>query len=181
MKKLIALILTVTMLLSLAACGGSGNVSKEAFESSKEAFRLTTDAYLAINEFSQDLYEAWRLGVNSRKDFDDESNLADFADEMHIDEIYIKQAIATLCFKENYEYGDWEMLPYLYNGSYFSAWVSVISEAYVCSGDVDTINENLNAAKTLMKELSNDYSDYEHYPVLKEYFTNTLDCFMFKS
>ena len=30
-----------------------------------------------------------------------------------------------------------------------------------------------------MKQLSSDYSDYEHYPVLKEYFTNTLAYFDF--
>ena len=179
MKKIIALILAVTMLLSLAACSGNSNVSKKAFESSKEAFRLITNAYLATNEYSQDIYEAWRLGVNSRKDYDDESDLDDFADEMHIEEIYIKQAIANLLFKDSYEYGDWELLPYMYNGSYFSAWVSVISEAYVCSGDVEEISEQLNSAKALMKQLSSDYSDYEHYPVLKEYFTNTLAYFDF--
>lgn len=179
MKKIAALILVAALILSMSACGGNSNVSKKAFESSKEAFRLITNAYLATNEYSQDIYEAWRLGVNSRKDYDDESNLSDFADEMHIDEIHIKQAIANLLFKDSYEYGDWELLPYLYNGSYFSAWVSVISEAYVCSGDVAEISEQLNSAKALMKQLSSDYSDYEHYPVLKEYFTNTLAFFDF--
>lgn len=178
MKKMIALILAAVMLLSMAACG-SGDVSKKAFEDSKEAFRLVTNAYLGTNEYSQDIYEAWRLGVNSRKDYDDEKNLSDFADEMHIEEIYIKQAIAKLLFKEEYEYGDWELLPYMFNGSYFSAWVSVISEAYVCSGDVAEISGQLNEAKNLMKRLGSDYADYEHYPVLKEYFTNTLAFFDF--
>lgn len=179
MKRTIALILAAVMLLSLAACGSSNNVSKEAFEDSREAFRAITNAYLATNRYSQDIYEAWRLGVNSRKSYDNENELDDFADEMHIDEIYIKQAIANLRFKDSYEHGDWERLPYLYNGSYFSAWVSVISEAYVCSGDVDEISEYLNTAKALMKRLSDEYSDYEHYPVLKEYFTNTLAFFDF--
>ena len=180
MKKIIAIILAAVMLLSLAACGGSEDSSKQlAFEQSKEAFREITTAYLAINMYSQDIYEAWRIGVNSRKDYDDESNLSDFAYEMHIDEESIKQAVAELLFKDSYEYGDWELLPYMYDGSYFSAWVSVISEAYVCSGDVDKISEHLNNAKALMKQLSDDYSDYEHYPVLKEYFTNTLAFFDF--
>ena len=31
----------------------------------------------------------------------------------------------------------------------------------------------------MMKELSSDYSDYEHYPALESYFTNTLAFFDF--
>ena len=180
MKRLIALILATVMLLSLAACGAKEEpfdedaITEKAFEDSKEAFLLITTAYMATNEYAVDIYEAWRLGVNARKDYDSESELDDFVDEMHIGEEHIKQAVANLLSKDAYEYGDWEFLPYMYNGSYFSAWVSVISEAYVCSGDVEEIGGYLTEAKDLMKELSNDYSDYEHYPVLKEYFTNTL-------
>lgn len=179
MKKYIALILVAVMLLSLAACGNDDKVTKEAFENSREAFRLITDAYLRTNECSQDIYEAWRLGVNDRKSYDGDDELEDFIDEMHIDGIYIKQAIANLSLKEEFEYGDWSLLPYFYGGSYFSAWVSVISEAYVCSGEVDKISEELNAAKELMKNLGDEYADYEHYPSLKKYFTNTLAFFDF--
>jgi hypothetical protein len=180
MKKIIAMLLAAAMLLSLAACGnGSSKISEEAFENSREAFRLVTNAYLNTNEYSQDIYEAWRLGVNNRKAYDEDKELDDFIDEMHIDGIYIKQAIAKLLYKESYEYGDWKLLPYAYNGSYFSAWVSVISEAYVCSGDVEKISEQLNSAKALMKDLGDEYSDYEHYPSLKKYFTNTLAFFDF--
>ena len=175
MKKIIALILAATMLLSLTACGGESNtVSKEAFNNATEAFRLVTEAYQATNEYSQDIYEAWRLGVNSRKDYDEDAELDDFISEMHIDGTSIKEAIAKLSGKDAYASGDWKMLPYRYNGSYFSAWVSTISEAYVCSGDVDEIERKLTRAKDLMKELGEEYSDYEHYPNLKKYFTNTL-------
>ena len=183
MKRFIALLLAAVMLLGLTACGGNTNnsdeITKKAFENSKEAFRLVTSAYIATNEFSKDIYEAWRLGVNSRKDYDDENDLDDFADEMHISEEYIKQGIASLLGKEAYEYGDWETLPWLYGGSYFSAWVSVIAEAYTCSGDVAEISSQLNEAKALMKQLGDDYADYEHYPTLKKYFTNTLAFFDF--
>lgn len=178
MKKIIALLLAVLMVLSLVACGGN-KVSKEAFENSKEAFKLVTSAYIAANEYSQDIYEAWRLGVNDRKSFDDDSEMDDFISEMHIEGVYIEQAVAEILGNESFVYGDWESLPYRFGGSYFSAWVSVVSKAYVCSGDVDEISEMLNSAKALMKELGDEYSDYEHYPALKKYFTNTLAFFDF--
>ena len=181
MKKLVALVLALVLCIGMCACSkpdDSENMEL-AFEGSKEAFEHVTDAYIATNEFSKDIYEAWHFGVNYRKDYDNESELADFADEMHIEFEHIKQAVANLMGKDSYESGDWEVLPYMYNGSYFSAWVSVISEAYKCSGKADLIREDLNAAKTLMKQLGDDYSDYEHYPSLKKFFTNTIAFFDF--
>ena len=178
MKKSVSLILVLALCLSLCACVG-GN-SKKAFDDSQSAFIHITEAYLATNEFSQDVYEAWFQGVNNRTKFDSDSELSAFAKEMHIDEENIKQAVANLMGKESFEYGDWSKLPYRYNNtSYFSAWIDVISEAYECSGKADAIREELLAAKELMKGLSEKYADYEHYPVLKEYFTNTLAFFDF--
>jgi len=177
MKKILCLILILSLCLSLSACLFDN--SKKAFEVSREAFDKINTAYGMVNDYSKDIYEAWRLGVNSRSSYDDEYELEAFADELDIELIYIQQAIAKLLYKPNYEYGDWEMLKWFYNDSFFSACVDVASTAYVCRGDVDQITVLLQDAKTLMKQLSSDYSDYEHYPSLKEYFTNTLAFFDF--
>ena len=181
MKKVLCLIMVLALCLSVCACGGQGGQEKteEAFTNSKTAFENVTKAYLATNEFSEDIYEAWFQGVNNRDKYDSDMELEAFANEMHIELEYIRQAVANLSYKSYYEYGDWEMLPYYYNGSYFSAWISVISEAYKCSGKADEISQSLTIAKDLMKQLSDDFSDYEHYPILKEYFTNTLAFFDF--
>lgn len=180
MKKALFLILALVMCISLCACGGKSN-TQAAFNDSAKAFKHITKAYLATNEFSEDIYEAWFQGVNNRKNYDKENKLEDFADEMHIELEHIQQAVANLYGKETYSYSDkaWENLPYLYNNSYFSAWISVISEAYKCSGKADAISKDLESAKDLMKQLSDEYSDYEHYPALKKYFTNTLAFFDF--
>ena len=180
MKRTVALILALVLCLSLCACGGKNNL-QAAFDDSAKAFNYVTDAYIATNEFSQDVYEAWFQGVNNRTDYDNESELTDFADEMHIELVHIQQAVANLYGKETYNYNDkaWENLRFLYNNSYFSAWISVISEAYKCSGKAAAISDDLEAAKNLMKQLSDQYADYEHYPTLKKYFTNTLAFFDF--
>ena len=172
MKKAVSLILVLVLCLALCACNAGS--SKNAFESSEKAFRYVTTAYLNTNEFADDIYEAWYLGVNEKYEYDRDYNLPDFASEMNIELEHIKQAVANLLGKDAYEYGDWSELPARYGNSYFSAWVSVISEAYKCSGKADTIKKDLNKAKDLMKELGDEYSDYEHYPTLKKYFTNTL-------
>lgn len=43
----------------------------------------------------------------------------------------------------------------------------------------ETAQSALDNAKSLMKDLSAKYSDYEHYPNLKGYFTNTSSLFDF--
>lgn len=175
MKKALSLILALVLCLSLCACGMNAT-SKKAFNESKEAFEYVTTAYIATNEFSHDIYEAWYLGVNNKYDYNEEYDLDSFANQMNIELEHIKQAIANLCGADKYYYSDklWESLPKKYNYSYFSAWVAVISEAYKCSGKADEIRKELSNAKDLMKGLSDNYSDYEHYPALKEYFTTTM-------
>ena len=173
MKRIFAFLMALTLMVALVACSGN---SQQAFTVSQQAFNQVNDAYMQVNTFSQDIYEAWHLGVNNSRygcDFDD------FADEMHIDRQYIEQAVAQLSGESTFSTADWSTLHYSFNNSRFSAYVTVISTAYECSGDVEKIITLLTEAKLLMKQLSNEYSDYEHYPALKTYFTNTLAFFDF--
>ena len=54
----------------------------------------------------------------------------------------------------------------------FSACVLVTSNAYVENGKTKQVEDLLTSAKAQMKEMSQKYSDYEHYSNLKEYFTS---------
>jgi len=55
----------------------------------------------------------------------------------------------------------------------FSFCVQSVAGAYIVNGKVEEASTALEEAKTQMKELSDKYSDYEHYPNLKEYYTTT--------
>lgn len=174
MKRFFALTLALMLMISMAACTG-GN-TEQAFTVSQQAFDQVNEAYMQVNTFSKDIYEAWHLGVNNSRygcDFDE------FASEMYIDRQYIEQAVAQLSGKDAFSTSDWSSLHYSFNSSRFSAYVAVISTAYECSGDTEKIATLLTEAKLLMKQLSSEYSDYEHYPALKTYFTNTLAFFDF--
>ena len=57
--------------------------------------------------------------------------------------------------------------------------VDAICCAYIMNGNADEAQAALDAAKTQMKELSQEYSDYEHYPNLKGYYTTTSSFFDF--
>ena len=181
MKKILALVLALLMVVPFVACGAKKN-DKTAFEKSKVAFQKTTEAYLMVNEYSIDLYDAWHIGINEKSRYDDEDELSDFALELGLDIKDMEAAIASLLGKDKYYSGyyggDWETLQSAY-GSFFSACVNVVSEVYRVNGEVENISDLLIEAKASMKELSDKYSDYENYSSLKTYFTNTLAFFDF--
>ena len=67
----------------------------------------------------------------------------------------------------------------MYKDDLCSLCVALVSDAYIANGQADQIQEYLNSAKSQMKDLSDKYSDYEHYPNLKGYYTTTNAFFDF--
>lgn len=185
MKKIISLVLVIIMCLSLAACGGG---EKKAFEASKAAYDNIDIAYEITEQFGSDIYEAWRLGI-----YDDDEILDDgaahLATELSLSADEIRAGAAytiyqdewdTMSEEEKEERIDKADLFFSYmEDDLFSFCVMAVSNAYVVNGKVEEAQTALDAAKAQMKELSADYSDYEHYPNLKGYFTTTSSFFDF--
>jgi len=185
MKKLVALLLILIMCLSLVACSGG---DKKAFEASKAAYDNIDIAYEITEQFGSDIYEAWRLGI-----YDDDEVLADgaahlatelslSADEIRAGAVYVlyQDEWDTMSEEEKEELiGTADLLFSYMEDDLFSFSVMAVSNAYVVNGKVDEAQTALDAAKAQMKELSSEYSDYEHYPNLKGYFTTTSSFFDF--
>lgn len=195
MKKIIGLFLAIAMVLSMVSCGSA--TSSKAFELSKQAYENINAAYDKVDVFSHDIYEAWYQGINNKDNidgtytsyystrYDDSTALTNFANKLHISKADLEAAVAKLLGKSEYnpgsEYsrGDWYTLSHIAYSSFFSACVDVVSTAYELNGSADSIIALLEEARTNMKQLSASYSDYEHYPNLKEYFTTTTAFFGF--
>lgn len=208
MKKILAILLSLLICFSLTSCSGTDDVKKEknnakssAFDISKSAYESVNTAYEMINIFSQDIYEAWYMGTRSSMEdeisgfvdayysFDDRYNdteaLENIAKELHISRKDLENAVAKLMGNDSYdagnedEAGDWYTLSHVYYSTFFSACVEVVSTAYEVNGTADEIKKLLEDARGQMKLLSDKHSDYEHYPNLKKYFTNTTAFFGF--
>ncbi|MBQ6504097.1 MAG: hypothetical protein IJI57_09325 [Flexilinea sp.] len=63
--------------------------------------------------------------------------------------------------------------------SIFSYCVNVVCSAYKAMGKSDEIQNLLSDAKIHMKRISEKYSDYEHYPMLKQYYNTVSSLFDF--
>ena len=185
MKKLTAIILVLVTCFSMTACGG-GN--KKAFEASKAAYNEVDTAYEIIEQFGSDIYEAWRMGI-----YDDEEILEDGADylagELSLSADEIRAGAAYAVYKDEWdtlsdeekeekiEYGD--LFFSLMKDDLFSFCVMTVKNAYILNGKTEEVQKALDKAKAKMKDLSENYSDYEHYPSLKGYYTTTSSFFDF--
>lgn len=187
MKKIWALILAAALMLSLAACGGD----KKAFEVSKAAYDNVDIAYEITDNFGSDIYEAWRLGIYDDEEILDEGT-AYLAGELSLSEDELKDGVVYVLLEimgssweeatdeeKNELQSSADSCFALFEDDLFSFCVTVVTGAYQANGKVAEAQNALEEAKTQMKELSEEYSDYEHYPNLKGYYTTTNAFFDF--
>ena len=188
MKSIVCLFLALLMLGSLGSCGSTPAnttpVNKEtAFDVAKEAYDKVDAAYQITEKFGSDIYEAWRLGI-----YDDDEILSNgvghLASKLSLSEREIIDGVALVFTDEGEEpetLTKSEANRYFKNMEdyLFTFCVMVVSNAYKANGKVDEAQAALDSAKGLMKKMSEQYSDYEHYPKLKEYYTSTKSFFAF--
>lgn len=193
MKKITAIFLILVMCVTMAACGGS---NKKAFEESKIAYDNIDIAYKISEQFSQDIYEAWRLGIYD-KDEILKDGVAHLATRLSLNEDELKEGlvytIADLTGENWSEISDetkasftddtaatiYVLESIMNQGDFYGLCVKVVTSSYIANGKVEEAQNALKTAKTQMKKLSENYSDYEYYPNLKGYFTTTSALFDF--
>lgn len=187
MKRIIALLLSLILCLSLSAC----NENKKAFEASKVAYENIDTAYQIVEDFGSDIYEAWRLGIYDEDEIlDDGAKYLASELSLSVDEIKAGAAYAITTYygidwfsltedeKEDY-ISKADLFFEIMEDSLFSFCVWTVSCAYELNGKADEVESALDFAKTQMKDLSQKYSDYEHYPNLKGYYTTTSSFYDF--
>ena len=187
MKKIIILILAVVMCVSITACN-SGN--KRAYEVSKVAYDNIDIAYEIVEQIGSDIYDAWLLGIYDKEELI-ENGAEYLASELLLSEDEIKAGIGCTFaevlgmswnLSESYKKDIIETADdsfYLFEDEMFTFCVLSVINAYEINGKMEEAQIALDAAKTNMKELSDKYSDYEHYPNLKGYYTTTSSFFDF--
>ena len=186
MKKYICLFLSFFIVFILTSCGNA------AYDKSQEAYNEISKAYEISDQMGSDIYEAWRLGI-----YEDEAILDDgasyLAKELGLSEDEIVEGIVytymemvsdidyeTATEEEKEEGRNFADAYFaLMEDDLFSACVMAVSNAYKANGKVAEAQTALDNAKALMKDLSSKHADYEHYPNLKGYFTNTSSLFEF--
>ena len=185
MKKTVTLLISGMLVLSLTACS-SGN--KKAFEASKEAYNNINTAYEITENFGSDIYEAWRLAIYEKDEVLD-GGTAYLSSELSLSEEELNDGVAYMTLEDEWENATEEQKSAardsadlyfsLFEDDLFSYCVILVTNAYKANGKVSEAETVLEEAKEQMKTLSEKYSDYEHYPNLKGYYTTTSSFFFF--
>lgn len=172
--------------------------SKRAFTVSKDAYDEITKAYEITDEFGVNVYEIWRQAIYE-KDSVLEGGIEYLSEKLRLtkEDLYEGTAFAMATAggsKDWNEIDDTEKAVYraavkaddsgifsFYdsNNLLFSFCIKCVVGAYATNGEGEEAQKALDNAKSLMKELSEKYSDYEHYPNLKGYYTTTKSFFDF--
>lgn len=187
MKKIhvIALMTALFCLMgSLVSCDklsipGQESPEEKAYSVSKEAYDKLTEAYAAIDTYGSDIYNAWMSGIYD----DDELSLSHLASKTSLSVPELQDGLAYMILGDEYETATEEKKDEYRNESTFStvlliyeqdfaACTDLVNAAYKASGKEDEIKSILNDSKALLKSLSTDYADYEHYPNLKNLYTS---------
>lgn len=159
------------------------------FEVSKAAYQNIKSAYDIIHKFGSDLYEAWYLVPYQNQKLTNSNTVKVLAAEVqYLSEEELQMGLAFVLAKNKYG-EDWYSLSeeekdnYIemagnYEGDDFfnqtnclfiTTWTVI--RAFELNGKTAEAQKYLDSAQIYMRELSAKYSDYEHYPNLKEFFT----------
>lgn len=163
--------------------------NKKAFEMSKIAYQSVNLAYDIVHKFGTDLYSAWYLVAHENKRLMDSNTVKVLSSEVqYLDEEELQMGLAFVLAKNKYQ-EDWHTLSeeeknnYIelagkYEGDDFfnqtnclfiTTWTVI--RAYEVNGKIEDARGYLESAQSHMRELSEKFSDYEHYPNLKGFFT----------
>lgn len=169
------------------------------FELSKTAYNKICKAYEMTDAFASDTYEGWRVGATEQKALLSADNCAEYLTrKMKLTEEELRDGIAYrlisthatidgVRIEYNWESATEDNKAYLRsldsaflksyqrksNTNVFVGVLYAVNCAYIAKGDTEKTKALLEEAKVLMRELSEEYSDYEHYPNLKGFYTTT--------
>ena len=167
--------------------GSSDNSSsisdEEVFSISQQAYNDLTEAFDLTSTYGSDIYNAWYEGIfNSKK-----LSVSYLSSKTSLSEEDVKNGVAASSLggvdaykqaseeeRSEAQEGADELLDFIgeLGGDYaYSSAVGSVVAAYGVNGTSDKISSLLSNAKDALRTISDEYSDYEYYPTLKDYYS----------
>lgn len=186
-------IVSLVLIVCIICATVSVSINASIRSNAQKAYNYINEAYGLVNEFSQDIYEAWFKGINETSSvkgssYDRISGLEYLVEDMNITLDEIKQGVIHSYYGDEdvpEYYSDYDVeeayedILSWYNDEVFSAVVNIVVKTYEVTGRTAGIERLLSEAKTSMKRLGEKYADYAHYPDLKNFLVNTRSMFDF--
>lgn len=188
MKKILTLFLAFILVTGTTVSCGKEEIKetpnevqelkKDPFEEAKKAYNYICNANELTSEMSDDIYAAWRVGIYTK-----ETYWMDLAQSIHLSNIDMGIGYSYVTgVAYDWKHGtDNDLFDCIEEGDKiikrseqpFAKCVNIIVTAYNMNGTVQKIEDDLASAKEIIKGLSSNNSDYEHYPAIKDFYTST--------
>ena len=177
MKKLISLLLALVLGLSLVACDTEEKDSKERTSPKEAEYKEANTAYCNLAESHElcvevmdSLYGAWFFAIYKADDYSSFYSCLDaFCDESNLD--YNEAEAALTSFLQSAGRSNASSSLKLACLQDMDIAINLVTTVYQDNGTYDKIDDNISNAKTALKSVSDDYSDYTGYPILKAYYS----------
>ncbi len=166
MKKFICLMLVIALTFSFSACTGGNTTSQVAYTSAQTTYNNLISAYEKIDTIGSDIYEAWRVGLYETP------SISKLDEELELSYEELNAAAESLG-ADTYAYPNvGNSVFYLFgDAKKFDICIALVKEAYKLNGVYEEIDGLLVSAKSEMKMMTEQYSDYEHYDNLKNLYS----------
>lgn len=170
-KKQIMLVSIIAALLIIAVATGIiliKSKDKAVYQNSKEAYFKINSAANICEMAMADIYDAWRWGIY---EWDDSKSSQELADELQ-KELYIDlSAGAVFLLGEDSSPGYLLAINHLFTeNDDWQCCVDLVVASYEGSGTFEEANKMLSEAQSALKLISEKNADYQHYPMLKQYY-----------
>lgn len=156
--------IVAVIILIIVSIGAIKIKEKSVYNNAKLAYQYLNEATDSCCEMMDSVYGAWHYGI-----YEDDKSLYDFADTTHLSYSEIKSSLKSLGKKD-----DW--IEYT---AEFSDLVNLVSVVNTLNGKNTEVERKLEFAKNTLKSMTKKYSDYEYYPILKEYYSKVSSYYQF--
>jgi hypothetical protein len=164
MKKIVSLILVAVMMISFSGCNVE-NKKESEYLAAEKAYNELAEAHNLCVSVMDSIYGAWYFSIYEYDDYYGSKGFEAFCDEANVDSDELISAISGYM---GYSVGKSSAYVLFDEFSYSTEFVSMVFEN---NGTYEKIKGHLSTAKESLKSVTNEYSDYTGYAVLKSYYS----------
>jgi len=176
MKKLVLVLLCMVLVFSMIGCDSDAKAKAEAeaaaartkaqFECAKKTYDELVAASKICEAIGDAVYSAWYFAIYEADEYTvmSDEKVEAFCEEVGISDSDLKKGLKA------YKGDDFVIYLPMYLDDFNDA-VWIVLFALEENGVISQMDTSLATAKSELKTMTHEYSDYSHYPNLKSFYT----------
>lgn len=168
MRRIVSVILIIMILMFTVSCANLSQSKKEIeYEAANTAYQDLVKAHELCIDIMDSMYGAWYFSIYKYDDYSGSNGFKEFCYEANLYSQDALDAVGVIFEMDNVSaYAAYETLLDDFDWS-----IAIVEQVYKSNGTYNDIENCLSNAKLSLKSVTNEYSDYTGYSVLKSYYS----------